>query len=160
MGQFWWSLILTPPIFIGGTLIVLLVVKFIRKSTPIGNILVLAISTILIIGSSFLTTGIKDSTAVAWQSLSWILVILTLQQILPIIKPKFTGYLTIGLCAAFFIRSVEKWYSASWYLSDGRDWSVLINEAENRCTSEASESQNVELLLSTVELPCDSLYKL
>ena len=157
MGQFWWSLILTPPIFIGGTLIVLLVVKFIRKSTPIGNILVLAISTILIIGSSFLTTGIKDSTAVAWQSLSWILVILTLQQILPIIKPKFTGYLTIGLCAAFFIRSVEKWYSASWYLSDGKDWSVLINEAESRCKSEASESQLVELLLSTVELPCESL---
>lgn len=157
MGQFWWSLILTPPIFIGGTLLVLLITKLIRRNTSIENILSLAISSILIIGASFLTTGIKDSTAVAWQSLSWILVVFTLQKLSLIIKPKFIAYLAIGLCAGFFIRSIEKWYSASWYLTDGQDWSVLINQAKIQCETDGSDSQNVQLLLSTVEVPCDNL---
>jgi hypothetical protein len=51
----------------------------------------LAVSAALITISSYITTGIKDSTAVAWQSLSWILVVLTLHEVIPKLKPKVLG---------------------------------------------------------------------
>jgi hypothetical protein len=157
MGQFWWSLILTPPVFVIGSFMFLGCSKLIFKEVKIQQPIFLALTTTILTFASFITTGIKDSTAVAWQSLSWILVILTLQEVTPKLKPRLVGYVAIALCSAFFLRSIEKWYSASWYLTDGREWSVLISEAKMQCLTDSSEFQKIELLLSEVEVRCDDL---
>jgi len=157
MGQFWWSLLLTPPIFIGGSILLIVFAKLLYQKINIEPVVFLAISTALITISSYITTGIKDSTAVAWQSLSWILVVLTLHEVTPKLKPKLLGYIAIALTSAFFIRSIEKWYSASWYLTDGQEWSLLVDEAKQRCESNNSNTENVQLLLSTVKINCNDL---
>jgi hypothetical protein len=157
MGQFWWSLLLTPPIFIGGSILLVVFAKLLYQKINIEPVMFLAVSAALITISSYITTGIKDSTAVAWQSLSWILVVLTLHEVTPKFKPKVFGYIAIALTSAFFIRSIEKWYSASWYLTDGQEWSLLIDEAKSRCESNNSHAENVQLLLSTVEINCNDL---
>lgn len=157
MGQFWRSLLLTPPIFIGGSILLIFIAKFLYPRINTQQVISLAVSAALITISSYITTGIKDSTAVAWQSLSWILVVLTLHQITPKLHPKVFGYVVIALTSAFFIRSIEKWYSASWYLTDGREWSWLVDEAKQRCESNNSNIENIKLLLSTVEIKCSDI---
>jgi hypothetical protein len=157
MGQFWWSLLLTPPIFVGGSILLVVLAKLLYQKINIEPVIFLAISTALITISSYITTGIKDSTAIAWQSLSWILVVLTLHEVTPKLKPKVFGYIAIALTSAFFIRSIEKWYSASWYLTDGLKWSYLVDEAKQRCESTNSNTEDVQLLLSTVEINCNDL---
>ena len=138
---------------------ILLVVfaKLLYRKINIEPVMFLAVSAALISISSYITTGIKDSTAVAWQSLSWILVVLTLHEVIPKLKPKVFGYVAIALTSVFFIRSIELWYSASWYLTDGQEWSLLVDEAKQRCESNNSNTENVQLLLSTVEINCKDL---
>ena len=157
MGQFWWSLLLTPPIFIGGSILLIILGKLLYPKINIEQVIFLAISAALISISSFVTTGIKDSTAVAWQSLSWILVVLTLHEVTPRLKPKVFGYVAIALTSAFFIRSIEKWYSASWYLTDGQEWLLLVDESKQQCESNNSNTENIKLLLSTVEINCNDI---
>jgi hypothetical protein len=157
MGQFWWSLLLTPPIFIGGSILLIIFAKLLYPKINSELVIFLAISAALISISSFVTTGIKDSTAVAWQSLSWILVVLTLHEVTPRLKPKVFGYVAIALTSAFFIRSIEKWYSASWYLTDGQEWSQLVDESKLQCDINNSDTENIKLLLSTVEINCNDL---
>jgi len=157
MGQFWWSLILTPPLFICGSILLILLSKIVFRDINVEQVIFLAISAALVSAASYMTTGIKDSTAVAWQSLSWILVILTLYKVTPRLSPKYLGYIAIGLVSAFFLRSIEKWYSASWYLTDGQKWSVLVTDAKKSCVSEKSDAETIQLLLSTVEINCDDI---
>jgi len=149
--------LLTPPTFIGGSILVIVIAKLLYQKINIEPVIFLAIYAALITISSYVTTGIKDSTAVAWQSLSWILVVLTLHEVTPKLKPKVFRYLAIALTSAFFIRSIEKWYSASWYLTDGQEWSLLVDEAKQRCASNESDTETIQLLLSTVEINCDVL---
>ena len=59
--------------------------------------------------------------------------------------------------ALFFGRSIEKWYSASCYLTDAQVWSSLVQEASINCEQSGEKSVSIELLLSTVEMPCDRL---
>jgi hypothetical protein len=157
MGQFWWSLLLTPPLFIGGTILLLVISKLIFRDIKAEQVVFLAISAALISASSYITAGIKDSTAVAWQSLSWILVVLTLYEVTPKLKPKLMGYIAVILTSAFFIRSIDKWYSASWYLTEGQEWSMLVADAKQRCASNDSDTESIQLLLSTVEIKCDDI---
>jgi hypothetical protein len=157
MGQFWWSVILTPPIFIGGSLLLVLLAKLIYKSVNTEQTIFLAISATLVSAASYLTTGIKDSTAVAWQALSWILVVVTLYEVAPRLKPKVFGHVAVVLASVFFIRSIEKWYSASWYLTDGQEWSLLVDEAKQRCEDNGADIATIQLLLSSVEIKCDDL---
>ena len=100
---------------------------------------------------------IKDSTAVAWQSLSWIVVVLTLHSIFQHLKYKSVGYIAILLCTAFFTRSIEKWYPASWYLTDANPWSNLVEDARGTCSTSEIEIARIELLLSVVEIPCTQM---
>jgi hypothetical protein len=157
MGQFWWSLLLTPPVFIIGSLMVLTIAKIIKRNIAVTNQILLIISTTLITCASYVTTGIKDSTAVAWQSLSWIVVVLTLHSIFQHLKYKSVGYIAILLCTAFFTRSIEKWYPASWYLTDAKPWSNLVEDARGTCSTSEIEIARIELLLSVVEIPCTQM---
>jgi hypothetical protein len=157
MGQFWWSLLLTPPLFIGGSILLIVISKLIFRDIKAEQVVFLAISAALVSASSYITTGIKDSTAVAWQSLSWILVVLTLYEVTPKLKPKLLGFIAVILTSAFFIRSIDKWYSASWYLTEGQEWSILVADAKQRCASNESDTESIQLLLSTVEIKCDDL---
>ena len=157
MGQFWWSLLLTPPLFIGGSILLLVISKLIFRDINAEQVPFLAISAALVSASSYITTGIKDSTAVAWQSLSWILVVLTLYEVTPKLKPKLLGYIAVLLTSAFFMRSIDKWYSASWYLTEGQEWSMLVADAKQRCEDNESDTESIQLLLSTVEIKCNDI---
>ena len=157
MGQFWWSIILTPPIFIIGSLVFVSLAWKALKGFPVQHIFFLGLSASLITVSSYITTGIKDSTAVAWQSLSWILSLLVLYAVFSKIGIKTLNVIMILAAAIFFGRSIEKWYSASWYLSDAQVWSSLVQEASINCEQSGAKSVSIELLLSTVEMPCNRL---
>ena len=157
MGQFWWSIILTPPIFIIGSLVFVSLAWKALKGFPIQHIFFLGLSASLITVSSYITTGIKDSTAVAWQSLSWILSLLVLYAVFSKIGIKTLNVIMILAAAIFFGRSIEKWYSASWYLTDAQVWSSLVQEASIKCEQSGEKSVSIELLLSTVEMPCNRL---
>jgi hypothetical protein len=157
MGQFWWSIILTPPIFIIGSLVFVSLAWKALKGFPVQHIFFLGLSASLITVSSYITTGIKDSTAVAWQSLSWILSLLVLYAVFSKIGIKTLNVIMILAAAIFFGRSIEKWYSASSYLSDAQVWSSLVQEASIKCEQSGEKSVSIELLLSTVEMPCNRL---
>ena len=157
MGQFWWSIILTPPIFIIGSLVFVSLAWKALKGFPVQHIFFLGLSASLITVSSYITTGIKDSTAVAWQSLSWILSLLVLYAVFSKVGIKTLNVIMILAAAIFFGRSIEKWYSASWYLSDAQVWSSLVQEASINCEQSGAKSVSIELLLSTVEMPCNRL---
>ena len=157
MGQFWWSIILTPPIFIIGSLVFVSLAWKALKGFPVQHIFFLGLSASLITVSSYITTGIKDSTAVAWQSLSWILSLLVLYAVFSKVGIKTLNVIMILAAAIFFGRSIEKWYSASWYLTDAQVWSSLVQEASIKCEQSGEKSVSIELLLSTVEMPCNRL---
>ena len=157
MGQFWWSIILTPPVFIIGSLAFVSLAWKALKGFPVQHIFFLGLSASLITVSSYITTGIKDSTAVAWQSLSWILSLLVLYAVFSKVGIKTLNVIMILAAAIFFGRSIEKWYSASWYLSDAQVWSSLVQEASINCEQSGAKSVSIELLLSTVEMPCNRL---
>jgi hypothetical protein len=157
MGQFWWSIILTPPIFIIGSLVFVSLAWKALKGFPVQHIFFLGLSASLITVSSYITTGIKDSTAVAWQSLSWILSLLVLYAVFSKAGIKTLNVIIFLAAAFFFGRSIEKWYSASWYLTDAQVWSLLVQEASINCEQSGERSVSIELLLSTVEMPCNRL---
>ena len=157
MGQFWWSIILTPPVFIIGSLIFVSLAWKALNGFPVQHIYFLGLSASLITVSSYITTGIKDSTAVAWQSLSWILALLVLYSVFSKVGSKTLNVIIFLAAALFFGRSIEKWYSASWYLTDAQVWSSLVQEASINCEQSGERSVSIELLLSTVEMPCSRL---
>ena len=157
MGQFWWSIILTPPVFIIGSLIFVSLAWKALNGFPIQHIYFLGLSASLITVSSYITTGIKDSTAVAWQSLSWILALLVLYSVFSKVGSKTLNVIIFLAAALFFGRSIEKWYSASWYLTDAQVWSSLVQEASINCEQSGERSVSIELLLSKVEMPCSRL---
>jgi hypothetical protein len=70
---------------------------------------------------------------------------------------KTLNVIMILAAAIFFGRSIEKWYSASSYLSDAQVWSSLVQEASIKCEQSGEKSVSIELLLSTVEMPCNRL---
>jgi hypothetical protein len=157
MGQFWWSIILTPPVFIIGSLIFVSLAWKVLRGFPVQHIFFLCLSASLITASSYITTGIKDSTAVAWQSLSWILSVLVLYAVFSKIGIKTLNGIVILAATFFFGKSAEMWYPASWYLSESKVWSLLVQDASNRCEQTGVKSVSIELLLSTVEMPCSRL---
>ena len=157
MGQFWWSIILTPPVFIIGSLVFVSLAWKALNGFPAQHIFFLGLSASFITVSSYITTGIKDSTAVAWQSLSWILSILALYAVFSKVGIKSLSAIIALAAALFFGRSIEKWYSASWYLSDAQVWSSLVQDASINCDQSGEKLVSIELLLSTVEMPCSRL---
>lgn len=155
MGLFWYSIWLTPPLFGLLVLIIFLVLKFATKASVDSTAIWLALSAMGIFAATYMSTGIKDSTAVAGQSLAWISVIITMFVVIPTIPFHFVRIGTTVALSMFFVVSSVKWYSASWYLVDGKKWSVLIEQARTDCADENAQTAKLQLLLAETELDCD-----
>ena len=155
MGLFWYSIWLTPPLFGLLVLIIFLVLKFATKASVDSTAIWLALSGMGIFAATYMSTGIKDSTAVAGQSLAWISVIITMFVVIPTIPFHFVRIGTTVALSMFFVVSSVKWYSASWYLVDGKKWSVLIEQARTDCADENAQTAKLQLLLAETELDCD-----
>lgn len=155
MGLFWYSIWLTPPLFGLLVLIIFLVLKFATKASVDSTAIWLALSAMGIFAATYMSTGIKDSTAVAGQSLAWISVIITMFVVIPTIPFHFVRIGTTVALSMFFVVSSVKWYSASWYLVDGKKWSVLIEQARTDCADEDAQTAKLQLLLAETELDCD-----
>jgi len=155
MGLFWYSIWLTPPLFGLLVLIIFLVLKFATKASVDSTAIWLALSAMGIFAATYMSTGIKDSTAVAGQSLAWISVIITMFVVMPTIPFHFVRIGTTVALSMFFVVSSIKWYSASWYLVDGKKWSVLIEQARTDCADENAQTAKLQLLLAETELDCD-----
>ena len=102
----------------------------------------------------WLSAGIKDSAAVATQSLAWIAVVVMSHHLLSAQPVRLVvrlaigfGYLMIGLFAV-------KWFFVSPYLSGGPTWNSEIQRATEVCRSEGIEEVELQLSLATVEFPC------
>ena len=155
MGLFWYSIWLTPPLFGLLVLIIFLVLKFATKASVDSTAIWLALSAMGIFAATYMSTGIKDSTAVAGQSLAWISVIITMFVVMPTIPFHFVRIGTTVALSMFFVVSSVKWYSASWYLVDGKKWSVLIEQARTDCADENAQTAKLQLLLAETVLDCD-----
>ena len=155
MGLFWYSIWLTPPLFGLSVLIIFLVLEFATKASVDSTAIWLALSAMGIFAATYMSTGIKDSTAVAGQSLAWISVIITMFVVMPTIPFHFVRIGTTVALSMFFVVSSVKWYSASWYLVDGKKWSVLIEQARTDCADENAQTAKLQLLLAETELDCD-----
>ena len=155
MGLFWYSIWLTPPLFGLLVLIIFLVLKFATKASVDSTAIWLALSAMGIFAATYMSTGIKDSTAVAGQSLAWISVIITMFVVFPTIPFHFIRIGTAAVFSMFFVVSSVKWYSASGYLADGKKWSVLIEQARTDCADENTQTAKLQLLLAETELDCD-----
>ena len=155
MGLFWYSIWLTPPLFGLLVLIIFLVLKFATKASVDSTAIWLALSAMGIFAATYMSTGIKDSTAVAGQSLAWISVIIIMFVVIPTIPLHFVRIGTTVALSMFFVVSSVKWYSASWYLVDGKKWSVLIEQARTDCADENAQTAKLQLLLAETELDCD-----
>ena len=155
MGLFWYSIWLTPPLFGLLVLIIFLVLKFATKASVDSTAIWLALSAMGIFAATYMSTGIKDSTAVAGQSLAWISVIITMFVVIPTIPFHFVRIGTTVALSMIFVVSSVKWYSASWYLVDGKKWSVLIEQARTDCADENAQTAKLQLLLAETELDCD-----
>jgi hypothetical protein len=155
MGLFWYSIWLTPPLFGLSVLIIFLVLKFTTKARVDSTAIWLALSALGIFAATYMSTGIKDSTAVAGQSLAWIAAIITMFVVIPKIPFRFFQIGTTAILSMFFVVSSVKWYSASWYLADGKKWSVLVEQARTDCADENAQTVKLQLLLAETELDCD-----
>ena len=155
MGLFWYSIWLTPPLFGLSVLIIFLVLKITTKARVDSTAIWLALSALGIFAATYMSTGIKDSTAVAGQSLAWIAAVITIFVVIPTIPFHFIRIGTTAALSMFFVVSSVKWYSASWYLADGKKWSVLVEQARTDCADENAQSAKLQLLLAETELDCD-----
>ena len=154
MGWFWYSIWLTPLIFGLSVLIVFAVIhRFSSMKLDIASIW-LALSSLGVSFATYVSTGIKDSTAVAGQSLAWIAVITTMFYFIPGLPWHLVRIGMFGLLSTFFVVSTVKWYPASWYLANGEKWSVLVKQAKIDCSNENVEFAKLKLLLAETELSC------
>jgi len=157
MGAFWYSIWLTPPII---AVISLLMVLFLRRdhvSSYFQFTVWISIGTIGVYLASYITTGIKDSTAVATQSLAWISLLGALFAAKDIISAAYIWKVAAVGTALFFGISIVKWYPASSYLSGGTSWRESIIAAKVQCEETGIEKVVVHLFLADVELSCTKI---
>ena len=154
MGLFWYSIWLTPLAFGLSILIVFMMLyRFSSMKLDAASVW-LALSSLGVSFATYVSTGIKDSTAVAGQSLAWIAVITIMFYFIPVLPWRLVRIGMFGLLSMFFAVSTVKWYPASWYLADGEKWSALVKQAKVDCSNENVEFAKLKLLLAETELSC------
>lgn len=155
MGLFWYSIWLTPflsSIFLMTVCAILS--RFFRKHVEFEARL--AIAAALLSLFSYLQLGIKDSSAVAPQGISWVALLLVILAFRSLIADYlFRMFL---LCLIFLMSvSSAKWFFSSWYLSSGPTWSSEVKDARNRCRENRLESTVIVQFMGDKSFLCSEI---
>jgi hypothetical protein len=105
----------------------------------------------------WLSAGIKDSAAVATQSLAWIAALLVSYSWVTDSKRYLLLRLVGGITCAIMALFAMKWFIVSPYLSGGPTWSSEVGRATELCMSGTVVDVELNLNLATVNLPCSKL---
>jgi hypothetical protein len=105
----------------------------------------------------WISAGIKDSAAVATQSLAWVAALLIAYTWLTESKRHQLFRLVGGITCLMFALFAVKWFSVSQYLSGGPTWSSEVRQAALECKSGTTDQVEIQLNLAIVELPCSTL---
>lgn len=156
MGIFWYSIWLTPTLT--GVLI-LLFLFFFRKRVNVGSAFEtrLASASVLLALVSYLQLGIKDSSSVAPQAISWVALLLTVSKLDGLFGRK-TAKFGMMLVLVISLTASVKWFNASWYLTSGPTWSSEIERARNECEQYDRNEVDVKQFMGDTTFDCKQLF--
>lgn len=155
MGLFWYSIWLTP--FLSSIFVLTvcaILSRFFRKH--LGFEARLAIAAALFSLFSYLQLGIKDSSAVAPQGISWIALLLVILAFRSLIANYLFRIFLVSLISLMAVSSA-KWFFSSWYLSSGPTWSSEVKEARNRCRENRLESTVIVQFMGDKSFLCSEI---
>jgi hypothetical protein len=160
MGVFWYLVWVGPTIAAVAVIVTVSVLG--RHLTWRGSdirIATLWLSGISIILSILvhLSAGIKDSAAVATQTLSWSAVVLVSTSLLSTRTINWWLRFAAGLALALIVILSAKWFKASPYLAGGPTWSSEVKRAAQECRSSMVDDAQIQLNLAVVEISCEEL---
>lgn len=155
MGIFWYSIWLTPTLT---GLLILLFLFFFRKRVNVGSAfeMRLASASVLLALVAYLQLGIKDSSSVAPQAISWVALLLTVSKLDGLFGQKIAKFGMLLVLIISLTASV-KWFNASWYLTSGPTWSSEIERARNECEQYDRNEVDVKQFMGDTSFDCKQL---
>ena len=104
-----------------------------------------------------ISAGIKDSAAVATQTLSWSAVVLFSTSLLSTRNLNLFLRVVASLSLALLVLFSARWFGASSYLAGGPTWRSEANRAAQDCESTTVDEVRIQLNLAVVEISCAKL---
>ena len=155
MGIFWYSIWLTPTLT---GLLILVFLFFFRKRVNVGSAfeMRLASASVLLALVAYLQLGIKDSSSVAPQAISWVALLLTVSKLDGLFGQKIAKFGMLLVLIISLTASV-KWFNASWYLTSGPTWSSEIERARNECEQYDRNEVDVKQFMGDTSFDCKQL---
>lgn len=114
----------------------------------------LSAEAVVLSGLVWVSAGIKDSAAVATQSMAWIGAALVAFSLLVNANTRLMFRILSVLALVAMSTLAAKWFQASEYLTGGATWKESIARARKVCASQTTDHVQVELHLATVEMSC------
>lgn len=157
MGVYWY-LIWLGPLVVGVCVGICAAMSRSRLATEDRVVLAagcwLAVEAVALSGLVWVSAGIKDSAAVATQSMAWIAAVLAAYSFLASTRTRLL-IRTLSV-SAFLLMAILaiKWFPASNYLSGGETWANSIARARNECSAQGRQQAEIKLHLATVEISC------
>lgn len=155
MGVFWYSIWITPTLA-GMCVFVFLYLLHRRRISDFEFELRLASATVLLAVVAYLQLGIKDSTSVAPQAVSWVALLLTIYKVGGLFGKQIQRFSTAVLLI-FVLSAAVKWFGASWFLTSGPTWSSEIRRARALCLQGGLDNVVVKQFMSDATFDCGQI---
>lgn len=155
MGVFWYSIWITPTLT-GMCVFLFLYLLHRRGISGYEFELRLASATVLLAVVTYLQLGIKDSSAVAPQAVSWVALLLIIYKVGGLFGKQIQSFLIAALLVLVLTAAV-KWFGASWFLTSGPTWSSEIERARALCLQDGIDNVVVKQFMSDATFECEQI---
>ena len=155
MGVFWYSIWITPTLS-GICVFLFLYLLHRRGISGFEFELRLASATVLLAVVAYLQLGIKDSSSVAPQAVSWVVLLLTVFRVGGLFGRQIQR-LSTAILLVFVLTATVKWFGASWFLTSGPTWSSEIERARALCLQDDLDDVVVKQFMSDTTLDCEQI---
>ena len=155
MGLLWYWLWLGPPACAIVGIVGFFVLKSLRSTDQSWFALRVLTVSLAIFVVTYIESGIKDSMAVASQSLALIGVSLLCVDVMNGRKVALRLFAITGLL--FIFAGTFRWYGAQGNFFSGQPWGNLVDKAVTDCRTSPQENPLIQNGISTVEISCEEL---
>lgn len=155
MGIFWYSIWITPTL--AGMCVFLFLYLLHRKGIKGFEFeLRLASATVLLAVVAYLQLGIKDSSSVAPQAVSWVALLLTIYRVGGLYGKQIQSF-SIAVLLVFVLTATAKWFGASWFLTSGPTWSSEIERTRALCLQDDLDVVVVKQFMGDTTFECKQI---
>ncbi len=155
MGAFWYSIWITPTL--SALFVLLLTFLVYRKRVAFLEFeLRLASATVLLAVVAYLQLGIKDSSSVAPQAVSWVALLLTIYRVGGLFGKQIQRIST-AILLVLVLTATFKWFGASWFLTSGPTWSSEIERTRDLCLQHDLDVVVVKQFMGDTTFECEQI---